>query len=167
MSHSVALLWSLDRSHAFPEAIQKTHTDNLCTRSNLSIFTQMRMFVAMNVTLTTTRPWPWRHFGVCVHKMADPSREEEQVTLLGEEGLMAGGQALKLGYAGLHHRSRRVSTSPPEVEACHRALLFLQCLYWDADSGVYRSPLRQALESAGLKYNSTLWLFVWCHDSFV
>jgi hypothetical protein len=33
--------------------------------------------------------------------MADPSREEEQVTLLGEEGLMAGGQALKLGYAQL------------------------------------------------------------------
>ncbi|KAH9629849.1 hypothetical protein HF086_011499 [Spodoptera exigua] len=32
-------------------------------------------------------------------EMADPSREEEQVTLLGEEGLMAGGQALKLGYA--------------------------------------------------------------------
>lgn len=31
-------------------------------------------------------------------EMADPSREEEQVTLLGEEGLMAGGQALKLGY---------------------------------------------------------------------
>ncbi|CAH2105228.1 unnamed protein product [Euphydryas editha] len=30
-------------------------------------------------------------------EMADPSREEEQVTLLGEEGLMAGGQALKLG----------------------------------------------------------------------
>lgn len=30
--------------------------------------------------------------------MADPSREEEQVTLLGEEGLRAGGQALKLGY---------------------------------------------------------------------
>lgn len=41
----------------------------------------------------------FRHFGACVHKMADPSREEEQVTLLGEEGLMAGGQALKLGYA--------------------------------------------------------------------
>lgn len=30
-------------------------------------------------------------------QMADPSREEEQVTLLGEEGLRAGGQALKLG----------------------------------------------------------------------
>lgn len=30
-------------------------------------------------------------------QMADPAREEEQVTLLGEEGLMAGGQALKLG----------------------------------------------------------------------
>ncbi|KAG5882898.1 hypothetical protein JTB14_020166 [Gonioctena quinquepunctata] len=30
-------------------------------------------------------------------EMADPSREEEQVTLLGEEGLRAGGQALKLG----------------------------------------------------------------------
>ncbi|KOB71505.1 V-type proton ATPase subunit a [Operophtera brumata] len=35
-------------------------------------------------------------------EMADPSREEEQVTLLGEEGLMAGGQALKLGYALLY-----------------------------------------------------------------
>lgn len=30
-------------------------------------------------------------------QMADPAREEEQVTLLGEEGLRAGGQALKLG----------------------------------------------------------------------
>ena len=30
-------------------------------------------------------------------QMADPSREEEQVTLLGEEGLRQGGQALKLG----------------------------------------------------------------------
>lgn len=30
-------------------------------------------------------------------QMADPTREEEQVTLLGEEGLRAGGQALKLG----------------------------------------------------------------------
>lgn len=50
-----------------------------------------------------TRDWPWRHFGVCVHKMADPSREEEQVTLLGEEGLMAGGQALKLGYAHIDY----------------------------------------------------------------
>jgi len=30
--------------------------------------------------------------------MADPNREDEQVTLLGEEGLRAGGQALKLGY---------------------------------------------------------------------
>lgn len=36
------------------------------------------------------------HGGV-VSQMADPSREEEQVTLLGEEGLRAGGQALKLG----------------------------------------------------------------------
>lgn len=40
--------------------------------------------------------------------MADPSREEEQVTLLGEEGLMAGGQALKLGYAQIKFkRSKR------------------------------------------------------------
>lgn len=31
-------------------------------------------------------------------QMAGPSREDEQVTLLGEEGLRAGGQALKLGY---------------------------------------------------------------------
>uniref|UniRef100_A0A1E1WEP8 V-type proton ATPase subunit a n=3 Tax=Pectinophora gossypiella TaxID=13191 RepID=A0A1E1WEP8_PECGO len=39
--------------------------------------------------------------------MADPSREEEQVTLLGEEGLMAGGQALKLGFvAGVILRER-------------------------------------------------------------
>ncbi|GLG97673.1 V-type proton ATPase subunit a [Gryllus bimaculatus] len=30
-------------------------------------------------------------------QMADPSREEEQVTLLGEEGLRAGGQPMKLG----------------------------------------------------------------------
>lgn len=30
-------------------------------------------------------------------QMADSAREEEQVTLLGEEGLRAGGQALKLG----------------------------------------------------------------------
>ncbi|XP_034830146.1 V-type proton ATPase 116 kDa subunit a 1 isoform X3 [Maniola hyperantus] len=40
-------------------------------------------------------------------EMADPSREEEQVTLLGEEGLMAGGQALKLGFvAGVILRER-------------------------------------------------------------
>ncbi|GBP50414.1 V-type proton ATPase 116 kDa subunit a isoform 1 [Eumeta japonica] len=39
-------------------------------------------------------------------EMADPSREEEQVTLLGEEGLMAGGQALKLGYASETSRRR-------------------------------------------------------------
>ncbi|CAH1967438.1 unnamed protein product [Acanthoscelides obtectus] len=39
--------------------------------------------------------------------MADPSREEEQVTLLGEEGLRAGGQALKLGFvAGVILRER-------------------------------------------------------------
>lgn len=32
-------------------------------------------------------------------QMTDPSREEEHVTLLGEEGLRAGGQqSLKLGY---------------------------------------------------------------------
>jgi len=31
-------------------------------------------------------------------QMADPSREEESVTLLGEDGLRAGGQALKLGF---------------------------------------------------------------------
>lgn len=31
------------------------------------------------------------------HQMSDPSRDEEQVTLLGDEGLRAGGQALKLG----------------------------------------------------------------------
>lgn len=30
-------------------------------------------------------------------QMVDPAREEEQVILLGEEGLWAGGQALKLG----------------------------------------------------------------------
>jgi len=29
--------------------------------------------------------------------MADPSREDEQQQLLGEEGLRAGGQSLKLG----------------------------------------------------------------------
>ncbi|KAG7211783.1 hypothetical protein KM043_011017 [Ampulex compressa] len=40
-------------------------------------------------------------------EMADPSREEEQVTLLGEEGLRAGGQALKLGFvAGVILRER-------------------------------------------------------------
>lgn len=40
-------------------------------------------------------------------EMADPSREEEQVTLLGEEGLLAGGQALKLGFvAGVILRER-------------------------------------------------------------
>lgn len=40
-------------------------------------------------------------------EMADPSREEEQVTLLGEEGLIAGGQALKLGFvAGVILRER-------------------------------------------------------------
>ncbi|KAF4527178.1 hypothetical protein B566_EDAN006104 [Ephemera danica] len=31
-------------------------------------------------------------------QMADPSTQDEQVTLLGEEGLRAGGQALKLGF---------------------------------------------------------------------
>lgn len=30
-------------------------------------------------------------------QMADPNREDEQVNLLGEEGLRAGGQSLKLG----------------------------------------------------------------------
>lgn len=30
--------------------------------------------------------------------MHDPSMQEESVTLLGEEGLRSGGQALKLGY---------------------------------------------------------------------
>lgn len=35
--------------------------------------------------------------GAAYSQMADPTREEEQVTLLGEEGLRAGGQALKLG----------------------------------------------------------------------
>lgn len=30
-------------------------------------------------------------------QMADPSAQDEQVTLLGEEGLRAGGQTLKLG----------------------------------------------------------------------
>ncbi|XP_049821655.1 V-type proton ATPase 116 kDa subunit a 1 isoform X3 [Aethina tumida] len=40
-------------------------------------------------------------------QMADPTREEEQVTLLGEEGLRAGGQALKLGFvAGVILRER-------------------------------------------------------------
>ncbi|KAK9746563.1 V-type ATPase 116kDa subunit [Popillia japonica] len=40
-------------------------------------------------------------------EMADPAREEEQVTLLGEEGLRAGGQALKLGFvAGVILRER-------------------------------------------------------------
>ncbi|KAF7997553.1 hypothetical protein HCN44_006124 [Aphidius gifuensis] len=40
-------------------------------------------------------------------EMADPNREEEQVTLLGEEGLRAGGQALKLGFvAGVILRER-------------------------------------------------------------
>ncbi|XP_028165478.1 V-type proton ATPase 116 kDa subunit a-like isoform X1 [Ostrinia furnacalis] len=44
-------------------------------------------------------------------EMADPSREEEQVTLLGEEGLMAGGQALKLGYAPSFNAPRPTFTS--------------------------------------------------------
>ncbi|XP_011503151.1 PREDICTED: V-type proton ATPase 116 kDa subunit a isoform 1 isoform X4 [Ceratosolen solmsi marchali] len=45
--------------------------------------------------------------GSVVSQMADPSREEEQVTLLGEEGLRAGGQALKLGFvAGVILRER-------------------------------------------------------------
>ncbi|XP_050543178.1 V-type proton ATPase 116 kDa subunit a 1 isoform X2 [Daktulosphaira vitifoliae] len=40
-------------------------------------------------------------------QMADPNREDEQVTLLGEEGLRAGGQALKLGFvAGVILRER-------------------------------------------------------------
>uniref|UniRef100_A0A6M2DUZ0 V-type proton ATPase subunit a n=1 Tax=Xenopsylla cheopis TaxID=163159 RepID=A0A6M2DUZ0_XENCH len=40
-------------------------------------------------------------------QMADPSREEEQVNLLGEEGLRTGGQALKLGFvAGVILRER-------------------------------------------------------------
>ncbi|KAF5289194.1 hypothetical protein FQR65_LT00080 [Abscondita terminalis] len=40
-------------------------------------------------------------------EMADSAREEEQVTLLGEEGLRAGGQALKLGFvAGVILRER-------------------------------------------------------------
>lgn len=123
--------------------------------------------------------------------MADPSREEEQVTLLGEEGLMAGGQALKLGYAtltltallcALTSLSRECSTylqylpflfevsrfsflqsanltimikvslcgGDVEVKAYQRAILFLQRLYCDADTGVYRSPLRQADSNAGL-----------------
>ena len=86
--------------------------------------------------------------------MADPSREEEQVTLLGEEGLMAGGQALKLGYAQIDYDALVGPFWFPflsmEIKAHTWALLFLQRLYCDADSGVYRSPLRQALESAGL-----------------
>ncbi|XP_012283329.1 V-type proton ATPase 116 kDa subunit a isoform X1 [Orussus abietinus] len=46
-------------------------------------------------------------YGGVVSQMADPSREEEQVTLLGEEGLRAGGQALKLGFvAGVILRER-------------------------------------------------------------
>ncbi|KAJ8667144.1 hypothetical protein QAD02_008806 [Eretmocerus hayati] len=45
--------------------------------------------------------------GSVVSQMADPNREEEQVTLLGEEGLRAGGQALKLGFvAGVILRER-------------------------------------------------------------
>ncbi|CAK9799058.1 V-type proton ATPase 116 kDa subunit a 1 [Anthophora plagiata] len=45
--------------------------------------------------------------GGLVSQMADSSREEEQVTLLGEEGLRAGGQALKLGFvAGVILRER-------------------------------------------------------------
>ncbi|XP_074039247.1 V-type ATPase subunit a family protein Vha100-1 isoform X2 [Leptinotarsa decemlineata] len=45
--------------------------------------------------------------GASAPQMADPSREEEQVTLLGEEGLRAGGQALKLGFvAGVILRER-------------------------------------------------------------
>ncbi|CAG7831417.1 unnamed protein product [Allacma fusca] len=40
-------------------------------------------------------------------EMADPSREDEQVNLLGEEGLRAGGQSLKLGFvAGVILRER-------------------------------------------------------------
>ncbi|XP_060876989.1 V-type proton ATPase 116 kDa subunit a 1 isoform X5 [Metopolophium dirhodum] len=44
---------------------------------------------------------------VFFEEMADPNREDEQVTLLGEEGLRAGGQALKLGFvAGVILRER-------------------------------------------------------------
>lgn len=39
-----------------------------------------------------------RELSRSLSQMADPSREEESVTLLGEEGLRAGGQALKLGF---------------------------------------------------------------------
>ncbi|XP_075231792.1 V-type ATPase subunit a family protein Vha100-1 isoform X3 [Lycorma delicatula] len=45
--------------------------------------------------------------GGCCPQMADSGREEEQITLLGEEGLRAGGQALKLGFvAGVILRER-------------------------------------------------------------
>lgn len=136
--------------------------------------------------------------------MADPSREEEQVTLLGEEGLMAGGQALKLGYAQIDYKpslrcfdfpllswnfqfatgnwyalSMLQISHPSQLKSFYKSsykwtiissfvsrlivskyerkskylldrCYILQRLYCDADTGVYRSPLRQALESAGL-----------------
>ncbi|XP_026679578.1 V-type proton ATPase 116 kDa subunit a-like [Diaphorina citri] len=58
--------------------------------------------------------------------MADPSREDEQVTLLGEEGLRAGGQTLKLGFvAGVALRERMPAFERMLWRAC-RGNVFLR-----------------------------------------
>lgn len=163
----IAVTWSISRVHTcLSEVINKT---DVYTRSNCSLFTQMRMLIDTNVDIDgdaalTLTPF-WR---LCAQD-GGPVARGGAGDAPGGGGTHGRRASAQTGVCfALHDRSRRVSTSPPEVEACHRALLFLQCLYWDADSGVYRSPLRQALESAGLKYNSIviLWLPVWCHDSF-
>ncbi|KAK7583962.1 hypothetical protein V9T40_004925 [Parthenolecanium corni] len=59
-------------------------------------------------------------------QMTDPSREEEHVTLLGEEGLRAGGQSLKLGFvAGVILRERIPSFERMLWRAC-RGNVFLR-----------------------------------------
>ncbi|KAI5723632.1 hypothetical protein M8J76_008843 [Diaphorina citri] len=59
-------------------------------------------------------------------EMADPSREDEQVTLLGEEGLRAGGQTLKLGFvAGVALRERMPAFERMLWRAC-RGNVFLR-----------------------------------------
>lgn len=59
-------------------------------------------------------------------QMADPNREDEQVTLLGEEGLRAGGQALKLGYSYIIFFSFVVL-----VLNCYMLYYSIQCNLWD------------------------------------